>query len=122
MLRRIAATPIVAMARKSSRNRSVGMPSKIASTAPATIANNQPTGIGIPQPATYDSSPSGAGSVRTADAYAPTMKNAATPKFRMPTLHWIFSASARIAKMLTVVRNPTVQFTEPSKVTSVTTT
>ena len=52
MLRRIAATPIVAIARKSSRRRSVGMPSSNASTAPATIANNQPTGIGKPQPAT----------------------------------------------------------------------
>ena len=47
------------------------------------------------------------------------MKNAATPKLRMPTLHWMFSASAKIAKMATVVRNPTVQLTEPSNVTSV---
>ena len=47
------------------------------------------------------------------------MKKAATPKLRMPALHWVFRASARIAKNETVVRKPTVQLTAPLKVTSV---
>ena len=50
MLRRMAATPIVMIARKSSRRRSMGMLSSNASTPPATAAINQPTITGAPQP------------------------------------------------------------------------
>ena len=46
--RRMAAAPIVAIARKSRRKRSVGRPITSASSPPASSPPSQPTGMGRP--------------------------------------------------------------------------
>ena len=65
-VRRISATPIVTIARKSSLSRTTGSATSTTSTSAATMPASHPTGTGSSSPRMWDSNELGGGSVSSA--------------------------------------------------------